>query len=227
MLFAFVLASVTLRAVSADSPCSAGHGAVEPGFEWCYEPNMGGKCVLSTTPANHCVNIGGETHPDNDQASSATTNANSVCQLYSAVNCDGNSIQIGAAATVNAFSELGFDKVMSSYRCEFEEPGFTWCEDENLGGKCLAVSGADGECVTFASTPDNDKASSAMTNPGSQCTLFQHARCGGTSILLPPLSAAHNFTDLGFNNMMSAYQCTSAEVPIMGSQGAYGLYEQF
>ncbi|KAJ7119366.1 hypothetical protein C8R43DRAFT_1137070 [Mycena crocata] len=228
MLFTVIFAAVTLHVVSA-SPCTAGHGAVEPGFEWCYRPNMSGKCVAATTPSSSCVNIGGSTHPDNDQAASATTNFNSVCQLFMDINCSGFSIQIDAEETVPAFTDLGFDKLMSSYRCEFKEPdlqGFTWCSDENMDAKCIAASTAEGECVTLSSTAENDKASSAMTNPGAQCVLFQNAGCAGKSILLPALSAAEKFSDLLFDNMMSSYRCTSVR-QLKGPHAVYGLYEQF
>ncbi|KAJ7605365.1 hypothetical protein DFH06DRAFT_1252931 [Mycena polygramma] len=155
--------------------------------------------------------------PDNDQASSAKTNFNSVCTLHSAVDCVGTaSLTIQPETTVNNFSVNNFDNVMSSYRCSFKYPGFTWCYDTNLQGKCVAAATEDGVCVNINSAtvnmPDNDQASSAMANPRSKCTLYAAVNCLQKELVLQPGSRNDDFSIDGFNNVMSSYKCSFVTV---------------
>ncbi|KAJ7775531.1 hypothetical protein B0H16DRAFT_1507725 [Mycena metata] len=214
-IFAFVLTAVAVAGAvpSALEPASALVGTCtvpDPGFTWCYEVNQGGKCVATTTANNGCGNIAGPYDPDNDQASSATSNYNSACTLYSAVYCAGYSIELEPSSSVQAFSEHNFDNVMSSYRCRFKNPGFTWCHEEGMGGQCVSASTENGACVNIASAshPDNDKASSATTNPNSICTLYQHGDCGGSSVSLQPSSTITALSVYNFENAMSSYRCS-------------------
>ncbi|KAJ6568593.1 hypothetical protein B0H19DRAFT_1256343 [Mycena capillaripes] len=95
-------------------PLAAG----DPDFTWCYKPNMGSPCVHTTTPPDQCVSFTGNT-PDNDKARSVTTDANSRCTLYQHVQCQGKSLEIAPATTIDNLGAYGFDKEMSSYRCKW------------------------------------------------------------------------------------------------------------
>ncbi|KAJ7274035.1 hypothetical protein C8J57DRAFT_1506148 [Mycena rebaudengoi] len=79
------------------------------------------------------------------------------------------------------------------------------CADINFGG-CVSLN--------FGSVPTgcigvpggfNDVASSARAVDGVLCTFFEHAGCGGRSVVIAGNVA--NFVDIGFNDLLSSFSC--------------------
>ncbi|KAJ6595243.1 hypothetical protein DFH09DRAFT_1136487 [Mycena vulgaris] len=120
-LFTFVftaLLSVTAtNGLESETTIVSESAAVDPGFTWCYEPSMGGRCVTATTLPDQCLNV---SLADNDKASSATAHANSYCTLYNRYNCgtNGETLEILPLARIDRFSDYEFDNRMGSYRCK-------------------------------------------------------------------------------------------------------------
>ncbi|KAJ6516975.1 hypothetical protein DFH09DRAFT_1195783 [Mycena vulgaris] len=117
-VFAALLSITAAHCLDVQSAVSK-LAAAEPGFTWCYEPNLGIPCVNASTPPGKCINVRGT---DNDKASSAKGNANSLCTLYKHGNCIGETLDIAPLQTINKFSDYNFDKLMSAYRCQWMTP---------------------------------------------------------------------------------------------------------
>ncbi|KAJ6595215.1 hypothetical protein DFH09DRAFT_1136452 [Mycena vulgaris] len=120
-LFAFVIAAL-LSATAAyglesETTTVSESAAANPGFTWCYEPSMGGRCVTATTSPDQCLNV---SLADNDKASSATAHANSYCTLSNRYNCgtNGETLEILPLARIDRFSDYKFHDRIGSYRCK-------------------------------------------------------------------------------------------------------------
>ncbi|KAJ6595219.1 hypothetical protein DFH09DRAFT_1273263 [Mycena vulgaris] len=112
-----VLSVAVANGIESDTTPNSESAAAEPGFTWCYEPFMGGRCVSATTLPDQCLNV---SLADNDKASSATAHVNSYCTMYNRYNCgtNGETLEILPLARIDRFSDYKFDNRMGSYRCK-------------------------------------------------------------------------------------------------------------
>ncbi|KAJ6595223.1 hypothetical protein DFH09DRAFT_1413292 [Mycena vulgaris] len=144
-LFAALLSVALANGAESDSTLVSGSTAAEPGFTWCYEPSMGGRCVSATTLPDQCLNV---TLTDNDKASSATAHPNSDCTMYNRYNCgtNGETLEILPQAPIDRFSDYKFDNKMGSYRCKWvvKPPTEVTCN--------IRATGTDGTTYGYLST---------------------------------------------------------------------------
>ncbi|KAJ6582545.1 hypothetical protein DFH09DRAFT_287050 [Mycena vulgaris] len=119
--FAFVFAAVSVTSTNgleSDAILVSESTNAKPGFTWCYDPSMRGRCITATTLPDQCLNV---SLADNDKASSATAHPNSYCTMYNRYNCgtNGETLEILPQATIDRFSDYNFDNKMGSYRCKW------------------------------------------------------------------------------------------------------------
>ncbi|KAJ7614220.1 hypothetical protein B0H17DRAFT_1153009 [Mycena rosella] len=134
LVLAALLSVTSTGGLESQTPLVYESTAIQPGFTWCYEPSMRGRCVNATTPPGQCSNA---SRADSNKASSAIANAHSSCTLYNRWNCglNGETLEILPEVPVNNLSDYGFDNMMGSYRCDWAPQNVT-CN--------ILVAGTDG-----------------------------------------------------------------------------------